>query len=134
MSYLPLPESILKWVKVTRTFEDFATAALTNTIDIMTPLDNTTIHAVIAMPSTAFNGGSIASYTLTAGYASSPSLFLIGSSIFTIPGSPEVSNFSPLYVLQSSGNITLTATSVGDNLDQATQGVLDVWLLLGQLP
>ncbi len=134
MTYIPLPESILKWVKITKDYIDFATAGLTNTISIYTPADNETIHAVILNNSAAFTGGLIATYTISVGYGAAHTMLLLDASVFTVPVNASVSNFSPLYILQSSADVNATAISTVGNLNAATNGSVDIYLLVGQLP
>lgn len=122
------------WVKVGDglTFEDFAAAALTYDIELFTLPAGGVIHGVMIKHSEAFAGGSISAYTLSVGivgsltkYAGAFDVFqAIGETVFQLASTVGAESFAEAGV-----SIRAAATSVGDNLDQASAGEVDIYAL-----
>lgn len=124
------------WQKYTFAYSDLATAATSNSITLFSLGAKQVIHGVVVKHETAFAGGSLSAYDVSVGvtgdlerYSSDFDVFqAVGSS--TAQASQDLSpeNFS------TSTNILLSAVSVGDNLDQATAGSIDIWVAVATLP
>lgn len=128
-----------QWTKYTKTFADLSTAGLTNNIELFSLAAKEMIHAVIMKCSTLFTGGAIATYTLSVGITGTLGKYVaildakqaVGNQVFG-PGlaaallSPE--NFG------ASTSIKLSAISTVANLNAATQGSVDVFVLKSTLP
>lgn len=134
VSYTP---SVARWIRVSKSYTDFSTAALTNDIEIFSLPPKGVLHAAIIKHNTAFAGGSIASYTLSVGRVGSLDVWVEGSSVSAAPSStlfyPSESFPSPLN-FGSAASIRSQAISVGGNLNTATTGSVDYYLLISNLP
>lgn len=124
------------WVKVTKTYSDFSAAALTNNISIYTLPAKGYIHDVKIVPTTAFSGGTIATYTLSVGIASSLAKYAVATNVFT--GNTTVNTIhTPLVSpesLSATTDIRAAATSTVGNLNAATTGVVNIYILVSLLP
>lgn len=121
------------WVKITKTFSDFSTAGLTNTIAIATISAKSVVSAVVLNPTVAFTGGLIAGYTISVGMNTAVDL-MPASSAFTIPTGPFESNLIQAGSIGSTTAVTATATSITGLLNAAAQGSVDIYLLVSTLP
>jgi hypothetical protein len=120
------------WVKVNKTFADFSTPALTNTITGYTLPAAGVISGVKIKSSTAFTGGIISSYTISVGSGVSNSKY---APAFQMMTAVTATNYQLTDGLAgesqtASTAITFTATTTGDNLSSALTGVVDIWLLI----
>jgi len=121
-----------RWVKVTKDYTDFATNGLTNDIEGFLLPAGGVIHAVKIKQSTEFTGGGITAYTLSVGIAGDLTKYAAAFDIFQAAGDTvfEVSDTVDGETHDAAGtSIRLAATSVTANLDQATAGEVDVWIL-----
>lgn len=120
------------WIKVTKVFGDLAAAALTNDIQLLSLAAGGFIHAAKIKHSAAFTGGAIATYTLSIGIVGNLTKYAPAFNVFQAPGNT---------VLQASGlagsenhaaavSIRLAAVSTVANLNAATAGSVDIWLLV----
>lgn len=133
-----------RWTKVTKTYTDFSTGATTNTVTLYTLPAGWVVHGVKLKHSTSFTGGAIAAYQVTGVgvsggattkfYSTAHSIFqATGATVGKVAGSlPPVTAAQDIESQDATSTITITVTSSGANLDAATQGSLDVWLLLGE--
>lgn len=135
-SYTPTAAVAPYWVKVTKTFSDFSTAATTNSITIYTLPANSVVHSVIVNNTAGFGGGGIATYTLSTGisgslakYSSAASVIIGGATAFTATS-------ATVFLENTSGttNILATAISTVGNLNAATTGAVTFYILVSQLP
>lgn len=119
------------WTKYTFTFSDFSTAATTNSITLFSLRAGGVIHAVKIKHSTAFSGGAIASYTVEAGIAGNTTKYAPAFDVFQATGATTyaITNDGFGESHTASTTIQITATSTGANLDAATAGSVDVWVL-----
>lgn len=122
-----------QWVKITKLYSDFATGALTNTINIYSLPLKGMVHSVMIIPTTVFNGGLIASYTLSVGVSGTPTKYAIATNVFTGSTLPVPSVVAGVESTSGAVNITTTAISTVGNLSAATQGSVDIYLLISQL-
>lgn len=122
------------WLKVTLTFSSFSTAATTNSITLASLVAAGVIHAVKIKHSTAFSGGSITAYTISVGVSGNTSKYASAFDVFQTTGN-TVFQFSNSVGTENHGaatTIQATATSTGGNLNTATAGSVDIWLLVSK--
>jgi hypothetical protein len=124
------------WTKFTIPYTSFSTAALTNSLTLLSLPANTMVHQTIIKHSTAFSGPSISAYNVRVGIGGSTSKYAaafnvlqsVSDSARSITQANDVESFT------GATNILVTATSVGANLNAATTGSVDIWLLMSTLP
>lgn len=136
MSYNTLIPSSPQWIKVTKVFGDFATAGITNSITIYALTAKQYIHDVKVVPTTAFSGGIIATYTISVGIGGSLVKYAAAVDCFTGNTSTNLVH-TPLAGLESlsgSTNILATAVSTVANLNAATAGAVTFYLLISTVP
>ena len=124
------------WVHLTTvTHSSFTAAALAQTINSSYTLPaGWVVTGVVINSSTTFWGGSIATYTISVGgtVSGNTSAFAPATNVFT--GAPTYSKSIASVESFSSGSVvTLSASSTGGNLNTATQGSVDIYLLVSQL-
>lgn len=127
----------LTWVKITATFSDFATAATTNDIEIYSLPAKGTIHAAALKHTAAFTGGSLLGYSLSVGVSGTPED--IAGPALDVFNAPSNTSFITggafhLYNFGSAKSIRAFADGAGVNLDEATTGSVDIYLLVSGLP
>lgn len=134
MSYEP-QLTVPKWVKVTKTFSDFSTAGVTNDIEIYSLPAMSTIFSVQLVPTVAFTGGLIATYTISVGKAGALTKYAIATDVFTGFALPSIAGVSPLGIESTSGATSIRAQAISTvgNLNAATTGSLDIYLLVSNL-
>lgn len=126
-----------QWVKVTKTFSNFATAALTNDISIYTLPINGYIHDVKIVPTTAFSGGVISAATISVGKGGALTKYAIATDVFT--GNTTASSIhTPLVGLESTSGTTdiraaITVVGVAQTLNSLSAGSVDIYLLISIL-
>lgn len=122
----------IKVEKITKTFADFATGSTTNTIlsgfDI--PPRGLIYHTFIKA-STTFSGGAIASYVVKAKLPAVDLTF--NTNVFTGESVTQGVLSTNIASMTVPAAVSLTATSTGANLDQATQGSVDIWIFYSVL-
>lgn len=132
---LPQLKSFPRWIKVTKSYTDFSTAGLTNDISIYTLPVKGYIHDIKIVPTTAFSGGLIASYTISVGISGALTKYAIATDVFT--GNTTLTTVhTPLVGLQdtsSTTDIRAQAISVTGLLNAATAGSVDIYLLISTL-
>lgn len=128
------------WTKVTKTYSDLSAGGTTNDIEVYSLPAKSVLHAVAMKHSVQFSGGTISQYALTVGLTGQLARYTpttlqaasaVSSSNFVDSATanlPEPRDFT------SATSIRLSATSVGGNLNAATQGSVDVWVLVSALP
>lgn len=124
------------WNKYTATYAQLANASLSNHIELFSLLAKKIIHAVVIKHNTAFSGGAISAYQISVGIGSN--LYKYGGpfDVFQAVGSgvKQTNNAFDLEDFTSATSIRILAEAVGANLDQATQGSVDVYVLTSVLP
>lgn len=130
MAYLPNAPS---WVKITKTFSDFSSASVTNSITIYTLPAKAIIHAVQMIVTTAFSGGLIATYTISVGISGTNAKYAIATNSFTGAGLPAINVLPGIESSSGATSITATAISTVGNLNAAVAGSIDIYLLTSQL-
>lgn len=122
--------------KYTFDYSDLAAASLTNDIELFELGIKYLVKGVIVKHTTAFSGGAIATYNVNVGisgnlnkYAGPFDVFqAVGDTVFSVNSILSVEDFG------STTSIRLQAVSTGANLDQATQGEVDVYVIATFLP
>lgn len=131
-----VPDRVGRWVKVSRSYTDFSAAALTNDIEIFSLPARGVLQKVVIKHTTAFSGGTIAAYTISAGIAGNFTKYAAAFDVFQATGDTTF-GFNNLQNMENFGaatSIRAQATSVGDNLDQAAAGAVDFYILYSVLP
>jgi len=123
-----------RWQKVGAAvdYEDLAASALTNDIELFTLPGAGVIHAVKIKHSTAFSGGALSSYKLSVGIAGNLVKYAAPFDVFQAVGDTAFGlnhEFGGETHDAGGTSIRLAAESIGANLDAATAGVVDVWVL-----
>lgn len=133
---LPQIKIFPRWVKVTKSYTDFSTGGLTNDISIYTLPIKGYIHDIKIVPTTAFSGGLIATYTISVGISGALTKYAIATNVFT--GNTTLNTIhTPLVGLESTSGTTdirAQAVSTVGNLSAATAGSVDIYLLVSTLP
>jgi hypothetical protein len=121
-----------RWIKVSVSYTVFSDPSTSKSVTIYTLPAGGVILAAKIKHSVSFTGGGIGTYTIsvsgTLGYMGPFNVSqATGTTVgrFQFAGTP-----TDIEDQTASTAITATATSVGDNLDQATQGSADIWLLV----
>jgi len=121
------------WQKVTIGFAAIQTAALTNTLPLITLPTLGIVHAAFANVTTLFSGGAIATITVNVGPAGSLAKYMAASSIAT---AVLVAGVAPLTPGPESNSTTTAIQAVFistvANLSALTQGSIDIYLLVSQ--
>ena len=121
-----------QWVKITKTFTDFSADALSNSISIYTLPIKGYIHDVKIVPTTAFSGGTILTYTISVGINGSTAKYCVANNVFT--GNTTVSAVHTAIAGMESNSATAdikaTATTTVGNLSAATAGSADIYILV----
>ena len=130
-------EPLLNWTKYTVLFSDIAAAALTNDIELFQLPAKGVIHQCILKHTQAFTGGAIATYTLSVGIAANFIKYAAAFNVFQAPGN-AIFGFNSLQNMEGFGpgatSIRVRAVSTVGNLNAATQGSCNIWVLSSKLP
>lgn len=121
---------IPRWKKFSFTYEDFADASLTNSLTLFTLEAGGIIHAVKLKHSEAFAG--CTTYTLSVGISGTLDKHLTAFDVAQAVGDDVMgTNGTPEFESHAAGGtgVLITAVATVDNLDQATAGAVDVWVL-----
>lgn len=125
----------ISWVKVEKLYTDFATTALTSTIDLFTLPIKGIYHNTFIKHSAQFLGGGITDYKLKVGIIGELNRFSFDFDVFQSVGNQIYGQY--IYgALENFGAITdikITATSKGANLDQASQGNVEIQYWISSL-
>jgi hypothetical protein len=124
--------AVPRWRKYTVTYEDIAVAAGSTNVELFTLPGGGVIHAVKLKHSEAFAGGTISALTVSVGvaaeldrYATAFDVFqAIGDTVFAVSDTVGGESFDA-----AGTSIRLGAAATGDDLDAATAGSVDVWVL-----
>lgn len=142
-----LPVYAPRWIKRSFTYEDFATAATTNEIELWQIPPGGMVHAAVIKHSTAFAGGSISAYDIRCGkpggapgddtnlLAAFNVFQAVSGTTFAYSTGTDSDPPYPLFMQNfgTSYSLSIYASCSGDDLDAATQGAVDVWLLVSDV-
>lgn len=123
--------SLPKWLHFSMDFSDFAAAALTSSPEVYSLPAGGVIHAVKIKHSEAFAGGDIASYTISVGIVGTEAKYAAAFNVFQAPGA-TVQQLTGTLGTENHGaatSIKATAVSTVGDLDEATDGAVDIWIL-----
>lgn len=131
-----LPTAFPSWTKYTVTFADLAINDPNNSIVLFSLPARGVIHSVVIKQSQNFEGGAIATYTLSVGpvgtetkYANAYEVFSAeGNTVFQISSVVGAENFG------AATNIMVSASADDQALDTATQGSADIFVLTSVTP
>lgn len=132
-SCTPVAATALVWTKYTKAYTDFSTAALSNSLTLFSLTAKSIIHAIKIKHSASFSGGAIATYTVQVGVSGDASL----ASAFNVKqatGTKVIQLSHDLYEGDETGSTTIqvTAVATGANLNAASAGSVDIWVLTSQ--
>lgn len=119
----------VKKVKITKSFTDFAVAAPTNDISIFTLPAKAIIHHVAIYPVTSFIGGDLemTGYGISIGIIGDLDKYT-GLWSMQPPILPFLSEVQLIESMTTTTDIRAAASGFGTNLNEATQGVVDMWI------
>lgn len=127
-----------QWVKVTKSYTDFATASLTNDISIYTLPTKGYVHDVKIVPRVAFSGGVISATTISVGISGSLAKYAIAANVFT--GNTTLGLVhTPIAGLENTAGTTdirasIIAVGVAQTLNNLSAGTVDIYLYISTLP
>lgn len=125
------------WVKTTKTYTDFSTAALTNSISLgITLLPQQVLRGVVIKHSAAFSGPGITGYNVSLGLSGNNAKYASAFDVYQAASATTSQSSLDMFVENFSTftTVTVTATSIGANLSAATAGIVDIWTLIDTLP
>lgn len=116
--------------KYTISYADIAAAALTDTETILSLASKTVIEYIVVKHTTLFSGGSISALTMDIGDGTDADELLAAYDLTAVVADTAWESVSTVYIgsFASATNIIATFTAVGDNLDQLTQGSVDIYV------
>ena len=132
-----LINAVPQWVKVgaALAYSAFSIAGLQKSNTLFSLVAAGIIHATAVRHSTLFTGAGITTVTVSIGISGTNDKFSSAYDIKqAVPTVPFVTNMMSVESHTGATTITVTLDSTGANLDQLSQGVLDVWALLSKLP
>lgn len=122
----------LNWQKITLPFSSFQTAALTNAVTAITLQAKQVVHAGYLSVTQAFSGTTTLSLSL--GPVGSLTKYVTAGNGLATGILPNVLTATDLPSLSSTTNVQVNAIATIQNLSSLTQGSVDVYLLISQLP
>ena len=131
MAYLP---NMAQWIKVTKVYTDFATAGVTNDIEIYSLPAKSLIHSCQVVVNTAFSGGTISAYTISVGIGGNLVKYSAATNVFTGFTLTQPSVLAGIESLSGATSIRAAAISTIGLLNAASAGSVSVYLLISTLP
>lgn len=124
------------WSKYTFDYTDFSTAAASSAIALVTVAANTHVGGIVIKHSTAFLGGTLTDYLISVGPSGDVTRYV---DEFDVNQTVATSAFQSISLSDvpfwaTTGTIAIQAASTGDDLDGASGGSVDVWILSAPLP
>jgi len=118
------------YTKITKTYSDFATAGLTNTIDLFTLPAKTRVTDTFVKHDTQFLGGGITAYQIGCGVTGDLNKLSYDFDVFQAVASDTGAHYryGGIFDMANPTTLKITAKSVGANLNVATQGVVQIQL------
>ncbi len=127
----PASRALPRWEKITVDESAFTAAATSEDIELFVLPAGGVIHAVKIKHSTAFSGGSVASFTVSVGITGNLTKYATAFDVFQAT-SGTAFQLSTVVGSENHGattSIRIEATSTGDDVVAATAGSVDVWVL-----
>jgi hypothetical protein len=124
------------WKKYTVSESAFTAASSTENIELFQLPAKATIHNVIIKHTTSFTGGTLTAFTLSVGVSGNLTKYASAYDVFQATGASNHQSTSAFDMenYSSATSIRLAATSSGDNVNNATAGTVEVYVLWGILP
>lgn len=124
------------WTKYTVGYAALQTAALTNTVELLSLPAKGVLEAIIMKHSTAFAGTSITDVKLSVGTVSEADRFLESFDVDSAVADGNFAESVMAELLSFSGatSVKLKATAVGANLSALSAGSVDIWVKTSTLP
>lgn len=130
---ITIRSNVIYRTKVTLTYADFATAALTNTINLGFTLPaKGIVHMITGQATAAFTGGAISAYSLKVGITGDLDKYIFNQSVFEL-GLDALMPGATMESMSATTALKVTATSVGANLSAATTGSVSYWIYYSTL-
>ena len=125
-----------RWRKFTFTDSSFSAAATTFGVIAFQLATAEGVDKVIVKHNTAFTGGTLTLYSVEVGIAGDANRLAGAFDIFQAPAGTysQITNITDVPDFSSTTDVTVTATSTGGNLDQASAGSVDVYVRTFVLP
>lgn len=126
-----------RWIKVTKSYTDFAAASTTNDIEIYSLPAKGVVQAITLKHNASFTGGAISGYTISVGVPGDLEKYINTTDVFTAPSDTTFNDGDMLNEVEDFGSTTsirAQAISTDANLNAATQGTVDFYLLISTLP
>jgi hypothetical protein len=122
-----------QWIHGVFDFASFYDTGSSKTLDFTVIPGHHVLHAVVLKTTAAFVGGSISEYTVKFGKAGALDRYLADTSVH---GTAPIFVTAQVLFFESEGDTLtqITATATSDTLDHATDGSLDIWMLISNLP
>jgi len=116
------------YTKITKTYSDFATAGLTNTIDLFTLPAKTRVTDTFVKHDTQFLGGGITAYQIGCGVTGDLNKLSYDFDVFQAVATDVGAHhrYGGIFDMTNPTTLKITAKSVGANLNVATQGVVQI--------
>ncbi len=124
------------WHKYTVAESAFTAAAVTENIELFSLPAKGIIHSVIIKHTTSFTGGGLTGFTLSLGIAGSLAKYATAFDVYQATGATatQASNSLDVENFSSATSIRLAAEGTNANVNAATAGSVDVYVLWGLLP
>lgn len=116
-------------IQETLSYEDFSAAGLTRTVTVRTLAANRTLFSILVKHNTAFSGGSVSAVTLDIGISGDDDRFITSFSVSQAVSASAQDSIITVYYPAVATDITVTATSVGGDLNTLTAGSVDLYFL-----
>ena len=119
------------WTKYTVSYSDLSAAATTNDVELFSLPAGGVIHGVKIKHSTAFSGGAISAFTVSVGITGTLAKYASAFDVFQVVANTtqQISSTVGTENHGAATSIKIEATSTGANIDQATAGSVDVWVM-----
>jgi len=124
------------WLHRQLDYTDLAAAATTNNVEIFELPAGAMIMGSIIKHATAFAGGSLSSYTVSLGITGTLTKFAAAEDVFqaVADGTFQWTNYTGGPESMGGAAVSIRAAATGShNLDTATAGVVDIYLLISQV-
>lgn len=121
-----------KWKKLTLTEADFTAAAALESLTLMQLPAGAVIHTAKIKHSAAFTGGALSAFTLELGITGSLAKYASAFDVFSAPAATndQVTTSGDEESHDLATPILITARSTGGDVADATQGTVEIWLLV----
>lgn len=118
------------WKKYSFDYTAFATASTSTEVTLFTLAPGAIIEGVKIKHSSEFTGGAISTYTLSVGLTGDSSKYASAFDVFSAVGSTNFQLTQDFFSEDHDNPTTVIvkALSQGDNLDQAAQGNVEIWV------